>query len=291
MVMTPPIPFFGSKRQAAEVVWQHLGDPAVYLEPFAGSLAVLLARPHEPAAEIACDLDGLIVNFWRALKHDPAAVLAYDMGPIAEDDVEAYHRNLVDRAAGLSIALRGGGEYYNARLAYEWWAGISSWLGSGWCTRNPPSRQRPHIDRTLKGLYAVGCTDERILELSRRLANVVLLSGDWENAWQRVVSDSILNRFRRDRGGVGVFLDPPYTHTTGRAAGLYAADASLSAEVQDWAVEHACPVVRIVVAGYEDEYPTLAETWGVVRWSTPSGYVNTSGNERRKADVLFLSPF
>ena len=38
-----PFPWFGGKRRAADLVWPRLGDVSTYNEPFAGSLAVLLA--------------------------------------------------------------------------------------------------------------------------------------------------------------------------------------------------------------------------------------------------------
>lgn len=41
-----PFPWFGGKSRAADLVWRALGpDVSNYIEPFAGSLAVLLARP------------------------------------------------------------------------------------------------------------------------------------------------------------------------------------------------------------------------------------------------------
>jgi len=40
-----PFPYFGGKRRAASLVWKALGDPSGYVEPFAGSAAVLLGRP------------------------------------------------------------------------------------------------------------------------------------------------------------------------------------------------------------------------------------------------------
>ena len=43
--LAAPFPYFGGKRRAATSVWRELGDPGGYVEPFAGSAAVLLARP------------------------------------------------------------------------------------------------------------------------------------------------------------------------------------------------------------------------------------------------------
>lgn len=72
--MKAPFPWFGGKSRAAHLVWDRFGNVPNYVEPFAGSLAVLLARPHEPAIETVNDLDCFIANFWRAAKSDPEAV-------------------------------------------------------------------------------------------------------------------------------------------------------------------------------------------------------------------------
>jgi hypothetical protein len=43
--MKAPFPWYGGKSRVAPEVWAALGDVQYYVEPFAGSLAVLLARP------------------------------------------------------------------------------------------------------------------------------------------------------------------------------------------------------------------------------------------------------
>ena len=297
MTITPPFPYFGGKRKAAPAVWERLGDPYVFIEPFAGSLAVLLARPNtNPRWEIAVDLDGLIVNVWRAIQSAPDELLALDRGPVSEVQLDAWHKRLNLMAPTLTELLRTDPTYFDIELAHMWWAGASSWLGSGWATGKAKTpRQRPHIDRTLKGLMAEGMTDDKLLAISARLANVILLAGDWKDAWRRSVTDSVINRYVKKAASgtepaVGVFLDPPYTHETGRTI-LYSEDASLSKDVEGWALHHAGPNVRVVVAGYRSEYPGLvAAGWDVVEWTRPSGYVYDADNDRAADDVLICSP-
>ena len=64
-----PFPYFGGKSKIAPLIWSWFGDVQNYVEPFAGSLAVLLSRPsdHTHAKERVNDKDGYISNFWRAL--------------------------------------------------------------------------------------------------------------------------------------------------------------------------------------------------------------------------------
>jgi len=61
--MKAPFPYFGGKSTVADVVWQALGQPKHYIEPFFGSGAVLLNRPdYNPVKhmETICDKDGYV---------------------------------------------------------------------------------------------------------------------------------------------------------------------------------------------------------------------------------------
>jgi len=57
MKLKAPFPAFGGKSKVASMVWQYLGDVDNYIEPFANSAAVLLARPHAPRVETINDWD------------------------------------------------------------------------------------------------------------------------------------------------------------------------------------------------------------------------------------------
>ena len=137
-----PFPWFGGKADAADVVWQALGDVGHYVEPFAGSLAVLMRRPHEANrpyySETVNDMDGLLVNFWRALAADPDAVADAASWPVSEVDLMARHLALVERKAELVGRMRADPDHYDATLAGWWVWGQSSWIGSGWCSGTGP---------------------------------------------------------------------------------------------------------------------------------------------------------
>jgi len=86
-----PFPWFGGKSRVADLVWEHFGNVPNYVEPFFGSGAVLLGRPHEPGIETVNDLDCLLANFWRALTTRPDAVAHYADWPVNEADQHARH--------------------------------------------------------------------------------------------------------------------------------------------------------------------------------------------------------
>jgi len=64
----------GGKSRIAGEVWARFGDCPNYVEPFAGSLAVLLARPteHRGGVDPAHDAARPLVNFSRATTPTPS---------------------------------------------------------------------------------------------------------------------------------------------------------------------------------------------------------------------------
>ena len=151
--MIAPFPWFGGKSKAASLIWQRLGNVPNYVEPFAGSLAVLLNRPHDPGIETVNDLDGYISNFWRALQHDPDEVARWADWPVNENDLHARHIWLVNQKADFTRKLEGDPDYYDTKIAGWWVWGICSWIGHGWCSGQGPwqvaevdgSRQLIHL--------------------------------------------------------------------------------------------------------------------------------------------------
>ena len=159
MSMTAPFPYFGGKRRLASTVWEYLGDPVVYAEPFAGSLAVLLARETAGSREIVCDTNGHISNFWRALRADPCEVAWWADYPTVHQDLRARHLWLLDWARANSAKLSEDPEYYDTKAAGWWVWGISNWVGAEWCVQPSPANKRPHAGTKRGG---VGCSIQRL---------------------------------------------------------------------------------------------------------------------------------
>jgi hypothetical protein len=136
--LTAPFPWFGGKSRAAPLIWQALGDVPNYVEPFAGSLAVLLGRPTAPRIETVNDRDGFLCHVWRALQADPEQVAAWCDRPPNEADQHAIHVWLVNQRETLTARLMGDPDYYDAKVAGRWLYGIGCWIGSGWCSGKGP---------------------------------------------------------------------------------------------------------------------------------------------------------
>jgi len=138
-----PFPWFGGKSRAAHLAWAAFGDVANYVEPFAGSLAVLLARPTPPRIETVNDLDCYLANFWRAVAADSQAVAHHADWPVNEADLHARHQWLVNQA-DFRERMKSDPDFFDAKIAGWWVWGLSAWLGSGWCRirEAPPVRLR-----------------------------------------------------------------------------------------------------------------------------------------------------
>ena len=141
-----PFPWYGGKSQAAPLVWQLLGDPDHYVEPFAGSLAVLLNRPHPCNrayySETVNDLDALLVNAWRSIQFSPQATAEAASWPVAEADKSARQIALLrwrESEAGERIA---GDPAFHDPVMGGWWlwavaVQIGAFAGDGAWTSDP----------------------------------------------------------------------------------------------------------------------------------------------------------
>jgi DNA adenine methylase len=103
----PPFAYFGGKTMIAERVADLLPEHQHYVEPYCGSLSVLLAKP-QAKIETVNDLDGELMAFWQVLRDRPedlARVCA--LTPHSRSE----YRASLDRAAG-------GDELERARLVW-----------------------------------------------------------------------------------------------------------------------------------------------------------------------------
>jgi len=120
-----PFPWFGGKSKAAPLVWQLLGDCHHYVEPFFGGGAVLLNRPHacnRPYfSETVNDLDGLVVNAWRAMQYHPEETARHASWPVSELDKNARQIHVLKWRKDKNFELLAGTHDYCDPLIAGWW--------------------------------------------------------------------------------------------------------------------------------------------------------------------------
>ena len=150
-----PFPYFGGKSAVADFVWQALGQPDHYIEPFFGSGAVLLARPNyrqREHVETVCDKDGYVANVWRALQFAPDEVARWCDWPVNHADLSARKRELIRNEDRLLENLIASPDWYDPKLAGYWIWAASCWIGSGLTSIG----QIPHISGGGKGIHRLG---------------------------------------------------------------------------------------------------------------------------------------
>ena len=300
-----PFPYFGGKRIIAGDVWERFGAVQNYIEPFAGSMAVLLGRPHEcfpdtGYAETVNDMDGFLCNFWRALAADAEGVAHHADCPVSELDLHARHGWLLNHGAPIVERLREDPDFYDVRIAGWWVWGISQWIGSGWCGR--ASKQLPKLTTGGEGIHRASYTKlphlghngkgvhrptvslhEYLAGLSMRLRHTRVCCGDWK----RVVTDGAMVFGNR----IGVFLDPPYT-MAGRDDVYNHDTCDLYPEILDWCRRYEGDSrIKIALCGYMDDFAMPG--WTPYRWTAGSSWLSrsdTRNSENRKNEVVYFSP-
>ncbi len=314
--MKPPFPYFGGKARVAPAIWQRLGDCPNYVEPFAGSLAVLLNRPTPAGTETVNDLDGFLCNFWRSVQFAPDEAAKWSDWPVNEMDLEARHYWLVTEGRKRIEGMAADPKAFDAMVAGWWVWGACAWIGSGWCSGEGPwavvdgkwvlrdagqgvNRQLPHlgdagqgVNRQLPHLGNAGQGHREHLsryfgQIADRLRYVRVACGDWS----RVLTPSVSFR----HGLTGVVLDPPYGEgEVDYSSGGNKCDGIASA-VREWALENGSnPNFRIALCGYDGQHE-MPESWECLEWKAAGGYSSTAAGEtqgqlNRHRERVWFSP-
>jgi hypothetical protein len=139
LLFKAPFPWFGGKSRVARMVWKRFGAVRGYVEPFFGSGACLLNRPPPiEGTETINDRDGMVCNFWRAVKYDPETVASHADWPVIENDLHARHAWLVAQKDALTPRLEGDPDFFDAKIAGWWCWGMACWIGGRFCCGNGP---------------------------------------------------------------------------------------------------------------------------------------------------------
>lgn len=197
--LRPPFAYFGGKTRLAPRIAALLPEHSHYVEPFAGSLAVLLSKPRA-TMETVNDLDGDLMTFWRVLRDRPADLARVcALTPHSRAEYESA------RCAAL-------GEQSDLERARLVWVLLTQ--GRAGTMRTTGWRYFRDRASSTVGVpaYLAGYVD-RIVEAADRLQGVSLEQGD--------ALELIDNYGRNDT--TLIYADPPYlTSTRARQGKKYA---------------------------------------------------------------------
>lgn len=184
--ITPLVPYRGGKGRLAPWIASLLPPHRVYVEPFAGSAAVLLAKAPS-VHEVLNDIDGNAVTFYRVLRNQFEELeLVCRLSPYSREE---YARADLDEA-GLSDLER----------ARRWWVRTNQSFAhtgstrTGWATS---------IKRGSNNARSVLNRIDRFAAAAQRLGTVTLESMDAVEMIERYsVADGV------------IYADPPYLAST-----------------------------------------------------------------------------
>jgi DNA adenine methylase len=285
-----PFSWFGGKQKVAKIIWAGLGKVDNYVEPFAGSLSVLLNNPSPAKIETVNDLDCGLVNFWRAVSRNPEGVAQYADFPVNETEVHARHNWLISVINDdFRKQMDTNPDFYDIKVAGYWVYGQCASVGNNWL-QPKGLRALPVLSSAGGGIHGLTYSIYDDFKILRdRLRRVRVACGDWS----RVVTPGITyaSKGLSPKDITAVFLDPPYDVKVRDK--VYKEDTDVFHEVCKWAIENGNnPRMRIVLCGYEGDHG-IPDTWQIIPWKTGGG-MSALGNDRGKENVskerLWLSP-
>lgn len=265
----PPFAYFGGKTTLARRIVALLPSHSHYVEPFAGSLAVLLAKPPS-AMETVNDIDGDLMAFWRVLRDQPtelARVCALTPHSRAE------HQAAYDRA--------GCGDVERARRV---WVCLTQGRG-GTLLRTGWRHYVTAPDATGMPDYLRGYV-QRIAEAAQRLQGVSL---------ECRPAAEVIERYGAEPG-VLLYVDPPYLGSTrggpGDARGRtrrYVHELHGQAEHAEL-LERLCRCRAVVVlSGYPSPlYEDALAGWCRVEFPAGTGQF-ARGERSRRTEVIWCN--
>lgn len=254
--MKPLVPYHGGKGRLAEWIVSLMPPHRVYVEPFAGSAAVLLAKPRV-THEVLNDVDGNVMCFYRVLREDPDELeRVCRLTPYARDEFLAadLHDEDLD----------------DLERARRWWIRTNQSFAhtgtdaTGWSTS---------ILRGSNNARTVTNRIERFAAVADRLSTVTIENRDA----LRVIAEY------SSADGV-IYADPPYLLSTRsamnrRPGGDYAHEFASIDDHRALAEVLAASPAHVLLSGYDS--PLYAELY--TGWDRVERRVVRRSSNRRSA--------
>ena len=265
-----PLKWAGGKRYLADWIIGHFPKHRNYVEPFAGGLAVLLAKEPEGVSEVVNDLSDHLTNFWCVLRDDhqfghfrrlceatpfseyewqrAERILTADWGDYS--DVEIAHAFLVCCRQSLAGRMDAFASVSTGRVRRGMNEQVSAWLTA------------------VEGLPAVHNRLKRVLVLNKDAADVI-------------------RQF--DKPETVIYCDPPYYPDTRTSPDVY--DHEMTPQQHEEFLEAVLSVkdAFVAVSGYHcGLYDRLLKDWKVAEKEV-ANHASGTKSKRKMTEVLWMN--
>lgn len=262
--MKSPFAYFGGKTTAARQIIEHFPAHRHYVEPFAGSLAVLLAKPRS-RMETVNDLDRAIVTFWRVLRDRPDDLTrACQLTPHARAEWEDC-RDFEASGDELEVARRLWVRLSQSRTGRLVRAGWRHYVSPGTVSTAFPGYLDGYVDRMAAAL--------------ERLHHVTL---ECRPALE------VIETYGADED-VLLYVDPPYLGSTRANDRSYRHELITDDEHRELAAALRACRAAVVLSGYASDLYDLElyPDWRRVSFSSGTGQGNDGWTNR--TEVLWCN--
>lgn len=266
--LKPPFTYFGGKMRIADRIVALLPPHEHYVEPFAGSLAVLLAKPRS-AMETVNDRDQSVMNFWRLLRERTDDLIrACALTPHSRAEHQAAYEPCDDE---LESARRLWVRLTQARSSQPFKA-------TGWRYYQDPQGSHSSMPDYLAAYVS------RLGPAAERIAGVSL---------ECLPALDLISRYGRHADCL-LYCDPPYLESVRHCAGRgpsYAHEMRTEDDHRELAVALQHAAASVVVSGYDS--PLYAELYDGWHRAEITGYTGNGhpGKGKRTEVVWSNRPF
>ena len=247
----------GSKWSLAKYIVSIIPEHKSYLEPFAGSLAVLFNKERSPI-ETVNDLDGNIVNLLKVIRDNPKQLAGkiyytpYARKVFEETYTENDPKNDVEKALLFLERLNMGHGFRTTGERVGWKNDISG-------------RQKAYAALDWMSL------PDRVMEAAERLRGVQI---------ECTPAIDVIKRFRKDN--VLIYADPPYVLSTrNRKQYHFEMTDEDHEELLHTLMDHPGPVI---LSGYDNPlYNEMLKKWDRIELSA------LAMNSKKRTEIIWTN--
>ncbi len=260
-----PLKWHGGKQPLARRIVALMPPHITYVEPFAGALAVLLAKPPGDTSEIVNDLDSRLMDFWTLLREAKwfarfqrmaqASPMSEELWRECEKDLEAEDPS---------------------RRAWAYFVRCRQSLAGRMKSFTPLSVTRTRREMNEQAAAWLSAVDG-LAEVHARLKRVAILNRDALEVIRQHDSPQTL-----------FYCDPPYVPGSRSAPEVYAHEMTLNQHAQLLELLKLCKG-KVILSGYSNPlYDEELQSWQRVEIDRANSAAG-GDTKRRMTEVLWLN--